>query len=196
MKVLLINGSHNVHGCTDMALQLIAKELKANDVESEIVWIGNDPIQDFGGKHDSDIVNVIGEKMKDCDGLIVGSPTWYAHPTGRLLCLLDRLSTEYGPYLAHKPASSIMSARRAGQVIGNDIINKHFGINNMPIVSSTYWNLVFGSKPEEVLQDEEGVDTMINLARNMAWVIKCINAGKEKGVSVPDTPKVKTNFHR
>ena len=194
MKVLLINGSIHEAGCTYTALKIIQDQLLQNEVESEIVWIGDGPIDDYNAKaHEKDIVNVIGEKMKECDGLIVGSPTWYSHPTARLLCLLDRLSVEYGSALAYKPCSSIMSARRAGQVMSNDIITKHFSNNNMPIITSTYWNLVFGNKPEEVYKDEEGVLTMKNLADNMAWILKSI---EKANIPHPMAKKVKTNFHR
>ena len=194
MKVLLVNGSIHEEGCTYTALKIIKDRLLENEIDSEIVWIGDGPIDDFNGRaHEKDIVNVIGEKMKESDGLIVGSPTWYSHPTARLLCVLDRLSVEYGTALAYKPASSIMSARRAGQVMSNDIITKHFSINNMPLITSTYWNLVFGSKPEEVYQDEEGVLTMKNLADNMAWILKSI---EKANIPHPISTKIKTNFHR
>ena len=194
MKVLLINGSINEFGCTNEALTVISKRLKENDVDSEIVWIGNGPVDDYNGKpHERDIVNEIGEKLDSVDGIIVGSPTWYSHPTGRLICVLDRLSIEYGKYLAYKPAASIMSARRAGQVMANDIITKHFSLNNMPLVTSTYWNLIFGSKPEDIYKDEEGICTMNNLADNMAWLIKSIS---KANIAHPIATKVKTNFHK
>ena len=194
MKVLLINGSSNKNGCTNAALSIISKRLNELDIETRIIWIGRDAINDFDGiKGTSKIVNAIGEELKTSDGLIVGSPTWYSHPTGRLLCVMDRLSTEYKDYMAFKPAASVMTARRAGQVASIDIINKHFTINQMPVVSSTYWNVVYGAVPEEVYKDEEGVATMINLANNMAWLIKSINiAGLEK----PEPIKKRTNFHR
>ena len=194
MKVLMINGSINENGCTHAALSIIKERLEKQNIESEIVWIGKDAINDYNGqKQEDEIVKMIGEKCKECDGLIVGSPTWYSHPTGRLLCLLDRLSIEYGTFLAYKPASSIMTARRAGQVISNDIIQKHFALNNMPIITSTYWNLVFASKPEEVYKDEEGVLTMQNLADNMAWILKSIHSAN---IDHPIATKKKTNFHR
>ena len=194
MKVLMINGSINEHGCTYTALSIIAERLKNFGLDSEIVWIGTDAINDYNGsKQEDDIVKVIGEKCKDADGFIVGSPTWYSHPTARLLCLLDRLSIEYGQYLAYKPASSIMSARRAGQVMSNDIIQKHFALNNMPIVTSTYWNLVFANKPEDVYKDEEGVLTLQNLADNMAWLLNSIHSAN---IPHPIATKKKTNFHR
>lgn len=194
MKVLLINGSSNEFGCTRAALDIISKEFVELGIEPKIMWIGKDAINDFDGvKGSEDIVNKIGEELKTSDGLIVGSPTWYSHPTGRLLCVLDRLSGEYKDDLAFKPAAAVLSARRAGQVASIDIINKHFTINQMPVVSSTYWNVVYGSKPEEVYKDEEGVATMINLACNMAWLIKSIKiANLEKPVPI----RKKTNFHR
>ena len=194
MKVLLINGSIHERGCTYTALSIMKEALEENGIEGEIAWIGDGPIDDYNGKpHDDDIVKEIGEKCKDIDGLVVGTPVWYSHPAGRLLCLMDRLSIEYGRYLAFKPACSIASARRAGQVISNDVLNKHFSINNMPIVTSTYWNLVFASTPEEVYKDEEGVCTMKNLANNMAWMIKSF---KKANLELPTPIRRKTNFHR
>ena len=194
MKVILVNGSMNEHGSTNEALEIIKEELLLNEIDSEIIWIGEDAINDVSHKEQKvDVVNLIGEKMKEADGLIVGSPTWYAHPTGRLLCVLDRLSTEYSSFLAYKPAASIMCARRAGQIIANDIIEKHFSINNMPIVTSSYWNLVYGSKPSEVREDEEGVATMRNLANNMAWLLKCISKAE---IEHPVAYKKRTNFIR
>ncbi len=194
MKVLLINGSIHEEGCTYTALKIMSDRFKENGIDSEIVWISDGPVDDYNGrKHEPDIVNEIGEKLIDVDGIVVGTPVWYSHPVGRLLCVLDRLSMEYGKYLAYKPACSIASARRAGQVISNDVINKHFAINNMPIVTSTYWNLVYASKPEEVYKDEEGVCTMINLADNMSWLLKAIS---NSGVTHPDALRKKTSFHR
>ena len=193
MKVLLINGSIHEFGCTYTALNIMKERLNEQGIDGEIVWIGNTAIDDYNGrKHDDDIVSEIGKKCKEIDGLVVGTPVWYSHPVGRLLCVLDRLSIEYGADLAYKPACSIASARRAGQVFSNDIISKHFSINNMPIVTSTYWNMVFASTPDEVYKDEEGVCTMKNLADNMAWLIKSLDKASLKR---PEAIRKKTGFH-
>lgn len=205
MKVLLINGSPHEHGCTYTALSEAAKSLNENGVDSEIVWIGNKGIHGCiacGGCAKTgkcvfdDGVNEICEKMNECDGLIVGSPVYYASPNGSLYCLLDRM---FGlcKSLAHKPAAAVASARRAGTTATLDGINKYFMIRQMPVVSSTYWNMVHGSCAEDVLKDEEGLQTMRNLGKNMAWMIKCIDAGKKAGIEIPAAETgSKTNFIR
>lgn len=205
MKVLLINGSPHKTGCTYTALSEVSKSLTENGVDSEIVWIGNGAIHACiacGGCADTgkcvfdDGVNEISEKMAECDGLIVGTPVYYASPNGAVYSLLDRL---FGicPSLAHKPAAAVASARRGGTTAALDGLNKYFMIRQMPVVSSTYWNMVHGNKPEDVLQDKEGLQTMRNLGKNMAWLIKCINAGKNSGIDIPEAEKTeKTNFIR
>lgn len=205
MKVLLINGSPHKEGCTYTALAEVSKELNENGVATEIFWIGTSGIHDCiacGGCSKTgrcifdDGVNDVSAKMAECDGLIVGSPVYYASPNGAVYSLLDRL---FGicPDLAHKPAAAIASARRAGTTATLDGIIKYFTIKQMPVVSSTYWPMVHGSKPEDVLQDKEGLQTMRNLAKNMAWLIKCINAGKNAGIDVPVADSgSRTNFIR
>lgn len=205
MKALLINGSPHKSGCTFTALNEAAKTLNENGIDTEIVWIGNGAIHGCiacGGCAKTgrcvfdDGVNEISDKMAECDALIVGSPVYYASPNGSVYSLLDRL---FGicPHLAHKPAAAIASARRAGTTATLDGINKYFTIKQMPVVSSSYWNMVHGSKPEDVLQDEEGLQTIRNLARNMAWLIKCIDAGKKAGIYIPENESGKrTNFIR
>ena len=205
MKVLLINGSPNLKGCTYTALTHIKKSLQEEGIESEMVNIGVKPVQDCTACQSckatgvcifNDIVNEIIEKAKTSDGFILGSPVHYSHPSGRLLSTLSRIFYAGGKHLKHKPASSIVSARRAGTSSSLDVINKHFTINEMPVVSSTYWNMVHGHTPEEVLQDEEGMDIMYALGKNMAWLLKCIDAGKEKGINKPENKKRSTNFIR
>ena len=205
MKVLLINGSPHKDGCTNRALNEVMETLEQNGIKSELVWIGTDAIHGCiacGGCADTkkcvfnDVANVISEKMAECDGLIVGSPVYYSSPNGSLLSLLDRV---FGicPYLTHKPAAAVTSARRAGTSATIDAINKYFTIRQMPVVSSTYWNMVHGSKKDDVEEDAEGLQTMRNLAQNMAWLLKCIKAGEDAGISVPtaQTGK-KTSFIR
>ena len=192
MKVLLVNGSPHKEGCTNRALMEVSAMLSKNGIESEIVWIGtktNGCVVCGGCKEThkcvfDDAANIISEKMAECDGLIIGSPVYYSSPNGALLAILDRLFG-FCPYLAHKPAAAITSARRGGTSATIDAINKYFTIRQMPVVSSTYWNMVHGSVPSDVEKDKEGLQTMRNLAQNMAWLIKCINAGKEAGIDIP-----------
>ena len=207
MKVLMINGSPRAKGCTYTALSEIAVQLEKEGIESEILHLGTAPVRDCiaCGKcrernhrciFDDDVVNRILEKAEDADGFVFGTPVYYAHPNGRILSVLDRVFYAGSPVLAHKPAAAIASARRAGTTASVDVLNKYFTINQMPVVSSTYWNMVHGNSPEEVRQDLEGLQTMRNLAANMAWLLRCIEAGREKGIQTPENPKVSTNFIR
>ncbi|MGL5675048.1 MAG: flavodoxin family protein [Cellulosilyticaceae bacterium] len=208
MKVLLLNGSPNKNGCTYTALKEVATTLEAEGVVCEIIHLGNQPVQDcigcrkcaqLDGKciFDNDIVNEIIEKSKDADGFIFGTPVYYAHPTGRILSILDRVFFAGGKSFRHKPGAVIASARRAGTTASIDVLNKYLTIAEMPVVSSTYWNMVHGSKPEDVAQDLEGLQTMRNIGRNMAWLLKCIEAGKEKGIEIPVTERAqRTGFIR
>ena len=206
MKVLLINGSPNEKGCTYTALSEVAAVLNENGVETEIASIGKQPIRGCigcggcAGKRrcvfGDDIVNSMIEKMEQADGLIIGSPVYFASPNGNLMSMLDRFFYAGGCF-AHKPAAAVASARRAGTTVTLDDLNKYFGIRQMPVVSSTYWNMVHGSKPEDVKKDEEGLQTMRNLGKNMAWLLKCIAAGKENGVEPPTSENTnRTNFIR
>lgn len=206
MKVLLINGSPNEKGCTYTALSEVAKTLEECSIETEIVQIGKQAVRGCigcggcAGKgrcvFDDDMVNEYLAKMEEADGLIIGSPVYFASPNGNLISLLDRLFYA-GKSFAHKPAAAVVSARRGGTTVSLDDIQKYFTIRQMPIVASTYWNMVHGNKPEEVLQDKEGLQTMRNLGRNMAWMLKCIDAGKQKGIMPPVAEKdCRTNFIR
>lgn len=204
MKVLLINGSPNEHGCTYTALSEIEKTFIEDKVDAEIVHIGTKPIRGCIGcgkcaegnrcVFKDDIVNVMLEKMEESDGLIIGSPVYYASANGSLICLLDRMFYA-GNCFAHKPAAAVVSARRAGTTASIDELNKYFTIAQMPVISSSYWNMVHGNTPEEVKRDSEGMQTMRNLARNMAWLLKCIAYGKENGVGIPiNEYNNRTNF--
>lgn len=208
MKVLLLNGSPKKNGCTYTALSEIATVLEQENIECEIVHLGNKEIQDcigcgacatlnnrcvFGG----DIVNEILEKAETADGFVFGTPVYYAHPSGRILSVLDRVFYAGGKLFSHKPGAAIASARRAGTTATVDVLNKYMTIAQMPVVSSTYWNMVHGSTPEDVKQDLEGLQTMRNLGRNMAWLLKCIEIGKENGVNKPEIERTyRTNFIR
>lgn len=207
MKVLLFNGSSNYNGCTYTALAEIEKVLNQNKIKTEIINIGNIPIADCTGCQYcrkagkgkcvlNDIVNECIDKCAKADGFVFGSPVYYAHPSGRLLSFMDRLFYAGGANLAYKPAAAIVSARRAGTTATIDPIIKHFAINNMPIVSSNYWPMVHGrlNSPQEVLQDDEGIQTMQVLGLNMAWMLNCIKAGKKAGYQPVKIEKIHTNF--
>lgn len=207
MKVLLVNGSPRKNGCTNAALTEIAGALDKEGVESEILWLGAEPIQDCVacggcGRNGAcvvrgDAVERLVEKAKEADGFVFGTPVYYAHPSGRILSALDRAFYSGGSYFVHKPAAAVASARRAGTTASLDVINKYFTIAQMPVVSSTYWNMVHGAKAEDVAQDLEGLQSMRNLARNMAWLLKCIELGAKSGIPAPEAEKgARTNFIR
>lgn len=202
----MINGSAKSNGCTFTALNEIAKTLEQQGIESQIINIGTQPIRDCIGCEkckdnrcvfNDDIVNKILEQAQQADGLIFGTPVYYAHPSGRVLSLLDRLFYSGKKCFEHKPGAAIASARRAGTTASIDVLNKYFTISQMPVVSSTYWNMVHGSKPEDVLQDLEGMQTMRNIALNMAWLLKCIDLGKKNKIDIPSASMTeRTNFIR
>lgn len=184
MKVLMINGSSNENGCTFAALSAIAQTLQTEEIETEIVQLGKsaylDCIACMGCRKNGnnrcvfndDIVNRIIEKAETSDGFIFGSPVYYAHPSGRLLSVLDRVFYAGSAAFRFKPAAAVVSARRAGTTASLDVINKYFGINQMPIVSSTYWNMVHGKTAKDVLEDKEGLQSMHNLGTAMACMLK------------------------
>ena len=206
MKVILVNGSPHEKGCTYTALEEAAEALNKNGIETEIFQIGNKPVQGCigcmacrktGRCFVSDGVNDYVEKAKTADGFIFGTPVHYAAASGSITSFMDRAFYSGGSALNGKPAAAVVSCRRGGASAAFDQMNKYFTINCMPIVSSQYWNQVHGNTPEEVKQDEEGMQTVRTLANNMAWLLKCIEAGKEKGISFPERePFVRTNFIR
>ncbi|KMO87358.1 NADPH-dependent FMN reductase [Megasphaera cerevisiae DSM 20462] len=187
MKVILLNGSRREKGCTYTALSVISNTLKENGVEAEIIH----------AVPTNDIVSSVAEKMQEADGLIIGSPVYWASPSGEIVTFMDKLSAAAGSYLAHKPGAAIASARRAGTTATIDVLNKYLTYHQMIVVSSNYWNMVHGNTPDEVRQDKEGLQIMQVLGCNMAWILKCIEAGKKSGITAPKTaPKVMTNFIR
>lgn len=209
MKVLLVNGSSNLQGCTYTALSEVAKSLENNGIETEIIQVGKDAIRDCSGcgycrKNEGcvfkdDIVAEIIEKAKTADGFVFGSPVYYAHPAGRLLSVMDRAFYAGGKYFAFKPAAAVVSARRAGTTASLEAITKHFAINQMPVVSANYWCMVHGAQnsPDDVRKDEEGLQIMRVLGKNMAWLLKCIELGKQSGIEHPQPEnKIATNFIR
>ena len=206
MKVLLLNGSPHQNGCTYTALCEIEKVLKTYDIESEIFWIGNEAVGGCIGCHGcrgkgkcvfSGRVNDFIEKAKDSDGFVFGSPVHYSAPSGNICAFLDRAFYAGGANFKYKPGASVVSCRRGGASAAFDVLNKYFTISSMPIVSSQYWNMIHGSNAEQAKLDEEGIQTMQTLAHNMAWLLKCIEEGKNKGI-VPVKPDKfqKTDFIR
>lgn len=193
MKVLMINGSRREKGCTYTALSVVAKALNEENIDTEIIYIGKDAVN---GKIDEAVKNAA-QKMKESDALIVGSPVYYAGPTGEIIAFLDRLFSVAESDLRLKPAACITSARRAGTTATLDDLGKYFAFAEMPVVSSRYWNMVHGSSPADVEQDEEGKQIMTVLGKNMAWILRCIEAGKKAGIEKPGAvKKTYTNFIR
>ena len=207
MKVLLLNGSSNLKGCTYTALEEIAKTLQEEGIDTEIFQIGAEPLRDCigcggcskgnGCVFRDDCVNEFVEKAKEADGFVFGSPVHYASASGMITSFLDRVFYGRGAIFQGKPGACVVSCRRGGASAAFDQLNKYFTINCMPVVSSQYWNQVHGNTPEEVKQDLEGMQTMRTLGNNMAWLIKCIAAGKAAGMDFPERePAQKTNFIR
>lgn len=196
-KVLLINGSPHPNGCTATALQEIIDTLEKDGIETELIQVGNKAIRgcvscNSCGKtgkcvFDDDLVNEVAEKFKEADGLVVGSPVYYSSPNGTLISFLDRLfySANYPKHL--KVGAAVVSCRRGGNTASFDVLNKYFSISGMPIATSTYWNMVHGFSAEDVKKDLEGLQTMRNLAHNMAFLIKAIaNEKQASGLPVQE----------
>ena len=189
-KVLLLNGSPHVHGCTATALEEMIKIFNEEGVETELLQVGNKNIRgciacggcEKKGKcvFDDDLVNEAAPKFEAADGLVVGSPVYYGSPNGTILSFMDRLfySTSFSKHM--KVGAAVVSCRRGGNSASFDVLNKYFTISGMQVASSTYWNQVHGFTAEDVKKDLEGLQTMRNLARNMAFLIRAIAAEKEK----------------
>lgn len=206
MKVLLINGSPHEAGCTYTALSEAAAALRECGVETEIYQVGKSFVRGCIGcggcaklgrcVFQDDTVNRAIEAAKEADGFVFGTPVHFAAASGAITSFLDRFFMAC-PNLAYKPGAAVASCRRGGASAALDQINKYFTIRNMPVVSSNYWNMVHGNTPEEVRRDEEGMQTMRMLGRNMAWMLKCIEAGAAAGIAIPkQEAKIKTNFIR
>ena len=206
MKVLLVNGSPHQYGCTFTALSEIAQTLQKENIESEIFWIGNQPVQGCaacmqcrkegasGCIFKDELYNNFVEKMQTADGVIIGSPVYYAGPAGSLCAILDRVCFSAAGYFRHKPAACMVNCRRGGASAAFDRLNKYFTIMQMPVISSQYWNSTHGCTPDEVRQDLEGMQTMRTLARNMAHYLKSNSAAN---LPLPKKePSVATNFIR
>ncbi len=210
MKVILVNGSPHINGCTFTALDEVAKTLNLEGIETEIFHIGTKPLsgciacrtcRETGQCVFKDSVNDFLELAKDADGFVFGSPVHYASMGGAMTSFMDRVfytdsrANRRSFYL--KPAAAVVSARRAGTTATFDQLNKYFTISEMPVISSRYWNMVHGNTPDEVRQDLEGMQIMRILGQNMAWFLKCKEAGKNAGVPLPQREeRVATNFIR
>lgn len=203
-KVLLINGSPNERGCTFTALTEIADTLSKNGVEPELLYLGKKPVAgciDCGKCRQTgrcifdDKVNEILEKLDEYDGIVVGSPVYYAGPSGQLCAFLDRLFYCSEARMAGKLAAAVVSCRRGGASAAFDRLNKYFGISNMHTVGSQYWNQVHGFTPDDVRKDGEGLQTMRTLAQNMAWLLKHMQAGNAQGIAPPQyEERIYTHF--
>lgn len=206
MKVLLFNGSPNAKGCTYTALREVADTLEKHGIETEIYHVGTKPVAGCIACRKckagapcvfDDGVNELAARLEEFDALVIGAPVYYSGPSGQSTAFLDRLFYSASAKLKGKPGAAIVSCRRGGASASYDRLNKYFGISSMPIVTSQYWNQVHGNTPEEVLRDEEGMQTMRTLGENMVWLLKCIEAGKAAGVPLPQREApLHTNFIR
>lgn len=207
MKALLVNGSPRAKGCTYTALTELAKPLEEEGIETEILHIGSKEIRGCiacrkchstgsGKCVFDDIINETAPKLAAADAFVIGSPVYFASPAGGAVSFMDRLFfSTLNDDKTMKVGASVVSCRRGGNTATFDMLNKYFTMSGMPIVSSQYWNMVYGGSPEEVLQDEEGLQTMRTLGRNMAFLMKSIQMGKEK-MGLPEKESaVFTNFH-
>lgn len=207
MNVLMLNGSPHKGGCTFTALTEVGKALQECGVDYEIWQLGVEPVRDCTAcgackatgrcVFDDNRVNEFIERAQEADGFVFGSPVYYAHPSGRILSFLDRVFYAGLSALTGKPGAAVASARRAGTTATIDVLNKYFTINSMPVVSSTYWNMVHGNKPADVLQDEEGLRTMRNIGRAMADMVKAYAAARDAGIELHAPERgAMTNFIR
>lgn len=205
MKVLLINGSPKEKGNTAFALEQMAEVFAAENIETETIQVGSQLIrgcQGCGACYKlgkcviDDMVNEAAEKLAQADGMVVGSPVYYASPNGALISFLDRLFYSNSADLRMKVGASIVCARRGGTTAAMDVLNKYFTISQMPVASSTYWNIIHGAKPGQAAEDAEGIRTMRNLAKNMAYMMKAFAAAKDTVALPENEPKAFTNFIR
>ena len=205
MKVLLINGSPKANGNTAFALNRMAEVFAANGVETEIIQVGSQVIRGCIGCGScyknckcvfDDVVNETALKLQEADGMVIGSPVYYAAPNGTLISFLDRLFYSARYDLRMKVGASVVCARRGGCTAAFDVLNKYFTISGMPVASSSYWNMIHGGKPGEAEQDAEGIRTMRNLAKNMVFLMNAISREKDMGGLPEPEKKAFTNFIR
>ena len=207
MKVILVNGSPHKDGCTNLALEEIEKELKKEGIETEIFWLGIEPIRGCIACNkciktnnrcfDNDKVNEFLDKVEGADGFVFGTPVHFASASGSITSFMDRVFYGRGNLFAGKVCSCVASCRRGGASATFDQLNKYPLISNMYVVGSSYWNQIHGNTKEEALKDEEGLQTMRTLANNMAWILKSIESGQKNGIEKPVKEKrISTNFIR
>ncbi|NLG56824.1 MAG: flavodoxin family protein [Clostridiales bacterium] len=209
MKVLLINGSTRQQGCTRTLLDLVDGILTDQGLETEIFWVGNKPIRDCTGCQtcrktrnntcvfDDDYINELIRKCEAADGFVFGTPVYYSAPSGALLSVLDRVYYAGGNVLRGKPGCSLAVARRGGTSLALQVLNQYFLYNEMPLISGSYWSMVHGVKPEQVLEDIEGIQVISNMARNLAYTLKTLKTAVEAGLEKPQNEYgARTNFIR
>ena len=187
MKVILLNGSRREKGCTYTALSVVADALKADGIDTEIIH----------AVPTDDVVAAAAAKIKEADGVVIGSPVYWASPSGEIVTFLDKLAGTAGAALVHKVGAIVASARRGGTTATLDVLAKYIEYHQMVMAMSNYWTMVHGNTPAEVQEDKEGLQIMRTLGHNMAWIIKCIEAGKQDGINPPATEaKIMTSFIR
>lgn len=210
MKIMLLNGSPHINGCSHEALQVMSEVFKNENFETEEFYIGTEPISPCKSCFScakikkcvtDDKVNSFIKKMENCDALIIASPVHYASASGIITTFLDRaffVSYMGNDVFSHKPAAAIVNARRAGTTATFDQLNKYFTISQMPIISGKYWNMTHGVEPKEIYRDKEGIQNLQIVARNMIYFLKCQEIGKKYGIYPPKiTEKIEvTNFIR
>lgn len=205
MKVLLINGSPHAKGSTFTALNEVASTLQEEGIDTDIIQVGHLDIRGCISCNQcsklnhcvfDDKVNEIASKLDEYQGIVIGTPVYYASANGTLISFLDRLFYSYSGDLRMKVGASVVSCRRGGNTATFDELNKYFTINQMPVVSSRYWNMIYGNNADEAKQDLEGLQTMRILGRNMAFMIKCIEIGKEQFGLPKQEKRIGTNFIR
>ena len=185
MKVLLVNGSPHERGCTYTGLSEVAGKLEEEGVETELFWIGTGDIPGCRRCVIEDSVNDIGDRLNEFDGIVFGSPVYYSGPDGQLCSWMDRLFYSNQKRMYGKVAAAVVNCRRGGDSAAFQRMNQYFLMCNMVVPGSQYWNQIHGFTPEDVMKDEEGLQTMRTLAQNIAWVLKCMEAGRKAGISMP-----------
>ena len=205
MKALLINGSPHAKGCTYTALSELKHTLEAEGIETELIHVGNQDVRGciacgqcrkLGKCVFEDVVNEVASKLAEADAFVIGAPVYYSSPAGGAISFMDRLFfSTVNVDKTMKVGAAVVTCRRGGNTASFDVLNKYFSISGMPIASSQYWNMVYGGSAEEVLKDAEGLQTMRTLGRNMAFMIKSIQLGKQQFGLPEKEPTTFTNFH-
>ncbi|MCI5549619.1 MAG: flavodoxin family protein [Clostridiales bacterium] len=205
MKALLINGSPHAKGCTYTALSELKHTLEAEGIETELIHVGNQDVRGciacgqcrkLGKCVFDDVVNEVASRLAEADAFVIGAPVYYSSPAGGAISFMDRLFfSTFNVDKTMKVGAAVVTCRRGGNTASFDVLNKYFSISGMPIASSQYWNMVYGGSAEEVLKDAEGLQTMRTLGRNMAFMIKSIQLGKQQFGLPEKEPTTFTNFH-